>query len=322
MGIRIGRFVHRGTTHWGVVREGAVSPLSQTYPTLRDLLSQSDLAAQLQAAVAAGPGLPLDDVRWLSPITRPVQIICQGVNYASHRQEGGYAPEKPAFNVFFTKAYSTICGPLDDVVRPPHVRLLDYEVELGIVIGAPMTEPVTITRDNLHDYVAGIVITDDISARDVQIPEGQWIKGKSYRTFCPCGPYLYLLDASEMDAIDQLELRLWVNGELRQSADTGQLLYKPAETLTELSGLMDLFPGDLLLTGTPAGVALKMPPSRADQPTGLFSSGPQGRELFVQQQLEIADYLQPGDVIRATIHSPSGHIDLGMQENRIVAATV
>jgi len=313
MGICIGRCEQEGTILWGVVRENTLFPLSGAYPNLRALLTATDLAAQLEVAADAQSGLSLAAVRWLSPVTRDAQVRCQGVNYAGHRQEGGLPPEKPAFNTIFTKASSAICGPSDDVVRPPHVRLLDYEVELGIVIGKEITRPVTITTENLHQYVAGIVITDDVSARDVQIPQGQWTKGKSYRTFCPVGPYLYLLDDDETAEIDNLDLKLWVNGELRQSANTSQMLYRPAETLTELAGVMDLFPGDLLMTGTPSGVALNL--------SGLDHGEERQMQTFVEHQLKIPKYLQDGDAIRAAIRSPSGQIDLGVQQNRVVKAS-
>lgn len=321
MGIRIGRFQHKGIVYWGVVDQHAVWPIPETYPTLRALLAAESRGAQLRQATLAGEGISLAEVRWLSPIDCGAQVVCQGVNYASHRQEGGYAPEKPSFNTIFTKASSAICGPNDDIIRPPHVRLLDYEIELGVVVGRVITGPVKFTPENLCQYVAGMVITNDISARDVQIPQGQWIKGKSYRTFCPVGPYLYLLDEGEGDVMEDLELKLWVNGDLRQSASTSQLLFKPAETLTELSGVMDLFPGDLLMTGTPSGVALKIPKSFVRKLTGLFLSDERQMEMFVERQLQIPAYLQDGDVIRATIRSPGGHVDLGVQENRVVAAS-
>jgi 2-keto-4-pentenoate hydratase/2-oxohepta-3-ene-1,7-dioic acid hydratase in catechol pathway len=322
MGVRIGRFEHKHIVHWGVVGQHAVWPLSGTYPTLRALLTAESRAVQLGQAALAQEGIPLSEVRWLSPVDHGAQVVCQGVNYAGHRREGGYAPEKPSFNTIFTKASSAICGPNDDVIRPPHVRLLDYEVELGVVISKAITEQVNITPENLCQYVAGIVITNDISARDVQIPQGQWIKGKSYRTFCPVGPYLYLLDDGEGDVIDDLELKLWVNGDLRQSASTSQLLFKPAETLAELSGVMDLFPGDLLMTGTPSGVALKMPQPLIKKLTSLLVSEDKQMDMFVRRQLQIPAYLQDGDLIRAIIRSPSGHVDLGVQENRVVRASL
>jgi 2-keto-4-pentenoate hydratase/2-oxohepta-3-ene-1,7-dioic acid hydratase in catechol pathway len=321
MGIRIGRFVHNRATLWGVVAEDTVHPLPGSHRTLRALLAQTDLAAQLEAATLATHGIPLASVRWLSPVTRDAQVVCQGVNYASHRLESGRAPEKPPFNTIFTKASSAICGPTDDIVRPPHVRLLDYEVELGIVVGTEIAGPLTITRENLHKYIAGLVIADDVSARDVQIPQGQWTKGKSYRTFCPVGPYLYLLNAAEIDAVDNLDLKLWVNGELRQAANTSQMLYKPHETLDELASVMDLFPGDLLMTGTPSGVGLKMPSSLVTEASSLFYSEQKRMEIFVQSQLEIPNYLKDGDIVRVAICSPDGQIDLGLQQNRVVPAS-
>ena len=99
------------------------------------------------------------------------------------------------------------------------------------MIGTEISEPQQVTDENLHQYIAGIVIADDVSARDVQLSQGQWLKGKSYRTFCPTGPYLYLLDKEEIPKIHDLELNLWVNDELRQSANSSQFLFKPAETI-------------------------------------------------------------------------------------------
>ena len=100
--------------------------------------------------------------------------------------------------MIFSKADSSLCGAYTEIIRPAHVQLLDYEIELGLVIGTEITEPVEVTDENLHQFVAGLVIFNDVSARDVQLLQGQWLKGKSYRTFGPTGPYFYLLDQDEM----------------------------------------------------------------------------------------------------------------------------
>jgi 2-keto-4-pentenoate hydratase/2-oxohepta-3-ene-1,7-dioic acid hydratase in catechol pathway len=312
MGILTARFEHEGHILWGVVQGQAVVPVG-AYASTRAFLERG----RPELGHAERTAIPLSEVRLLSPVTRPARLVAQGVNYADHRTEGGYGAAKPSYNMIFMKADSSLCGPQDAVICPSHVRLLDYEIELGLVIGRPITGPVEVTPENLHEYVAGVTITNDISARDIQIPQEQWDKGKSYRTFCPTGPYLYLLEAEDVPLLDALELRLWVNGELRQSASTADMLYKPAETLHELSGLMDLDPGDLILTGTPAGVAIAPPPKFVQKATALVLSPERRSELFINGQLNNHRYLKDGDLIRASIASSDGQIDLGMQLNLI-----
>lgn len=313
MGTLTARFEHEGQTLWGTVQGRRVIPVGE-YASTRDFLERGREAARQ----ASGLGLPLTEVRLLSPVTRPARVIAQGVNYAAHRQEGGYGAAKPPFNMIFTKADSSICGPTDAVVCPPHVKLLDYEIELGLVIGKTISGPAEVTPENLHEYVAGLTVTNDVSARDIQIPQEQWDKGKSYRTFCPTGPYLYLLDAGETGLLGELELRLWVNGELRQSASTAEMLYKPAETLRELSALMDFSPGDLILTGTPSGVAITPPPKLVQRVASLLPAERRSA-LFVKGQLRNPRYLKAGDLIRAQIYSRDGQVDLGTQLNTVQA---
>ena len=313
MGTLTARFEHEDRTLWGVVHGQEVVPVGE-YAGTRDFLERG----RPRVGSLEGQGIQLADVRLLGPVTRPARLIAQGINYVDHRKEGGYGAAKPPYNMIFTKADSSLCGPQDAVVCPPHVELLDYEIELGLVVGRPITGPVEVTSENLHEYVAGLIITNDISARDVQIPQEQWDKGKSYRTFCPTGPYLYLLDAEDVPLLDDLELRLWVNGELRQSASTADMLYKPAETLRELSGIMDLDPGDLILTGTPAGVAIAPPPKVVQKVTALVLTPEKRSELFVKGQLENPRYLKSGDLIRASIYSNDGCVDLGAQLNTVV----
>ena len=152
------------------------------------------------------------------------------------------------------------------MIRPAHVRLLDYEVEIGLVIGREMPVGTTITEDNLADYVAGLVVTNDISARDVQLPKTQFYEAKSYPTFTPVGPALVLLDADELKRFTDLRLRLWVNGELRQNMTVADMIYQPVQTLQALTRFQRLDPGDLLLTGTPVGTALSAPPKPVADP--------------------------------------------------------
>lgn len=302
MGIHIVRY---GTTQWGRLENGYVTAIEGTYPTLREFLFEGAGAA---AAADAQGGRPVGELQLESPVTEPCRIICQGLNYRDHMIETGRDPDKQDFNMIFTKASSSLNGPTDPVLRPNHVRLLDYELELGLVVGKDIGKAEAITEENLHEYVAGIVIGNDVSARDVQLKQRQFFKAKSYRTFCPIGSVLYLIEAEDVPKIHDLELRLWVNDELRQESNTENLLFRPAQTLKELSEIMDLSAGDLILTGTPAGVAVTSPPDGG------------GAEEFFAYQLTNPAFLNDGDVIRGTIRSADGSIDLGEHRNTIQPA--
>jgi 2-keto-4-pentenoate hydratase/2-oxohepta-3-ene-1,7-dioic acid hydratase in catechol pathway len=321
MGIHVVRYRSKESSAWGVVHGETVRPIPGQYDTLAQFLKEgAEQARQLAKEAGTGDGIPVGELHLESPVSAPCRIICQGANYMAHRLEANMSAEKPPYNLIFSKADSALTGPRDNIVCPPHVELLDYEIELGLVIGASITEPQQVTDENLHQYIAGLVITNDVSARDVQLLQSQWLKGKSYRTFCPVGPYLYLLDPEDGARIHDLDLNLWVNGELRQTANTAQLLYKPAETLTELTGLMNFSPGDLIMTGTPGGVALRL--TEEDDRLIASRAVPFGekRQAFVERQRK-HKYLQPGDVVRCEIRSKDGAIDLGVLENKVVKST-
>jgi 2,4-diketo-3-deoxy-L-fuconate hydrolase len=192
-------------------------------------------------------------------------------------------------------------------------------LELGLVLGRAITGPILIQEDRLEEVIAGFVMANDVSARDVQIPEQQWFRGKSFRTFCPTGPYFYLFDAGDAAKLGALRLRLWVNGQLRQDATADQLIYGPAATLTLLSKTMDLAPGDLLLTGTPGGVALH-PPTGLARRIGELLPPARRMRAFVASQRKRPDYLRDGDVVTSMISTPDGAIDLGRQEWQVAPA--
>ena len=321
MGVHVARYERKGKIEWGVVDEEKLHPIAGDYASLGDFLARGKIAALALKETASDGAVSLDTVRILSPVTAPCNIVCQGLNYGAHRVEAGTSSEKAPFNLLFMKAASSLSGPYDDVIRPRGVRLLDYELELGLVIGAPITGRTKITDENLADYVAGVVISNDVSARDVQIPQNQWFKGKSYRTFCPTGPYLYLFEGEEIAKLNDIDIRLEVNGEMRQEANTSQLLYGPAETLTELSGLMDLNRGDLVQTGTPGGVAIKAPSARAQRIARILMDEKKMFKVFMKRQMENPNYLKDGDVMRLTMRSGDGTIDLGVMETRVVACS-
>lgn len=306
MAVQIVRYEQEGNVRWGVLREGAITPLKTTAANAVELLEEG-----LQEK---GPQVAVTDVKLLSPVVAPQQIICQGVNYGEHRAETGMAPKRPEFNMIFTKAESSVCGPEDTILRPEHVRLLDYEIELGLVLAKEVNAKSVITAENLHEYIAGLVITNDVSARDVQLTQLQWHKGKSYRTFCPVGPYFTVLTEKEFGRLDDLRLTLKVNGEVRQEALVSQMLYKPLETMQELAQVMDLKPGVLLMTGTPGGVAMNLKPNEMATMTSLTAS-PEEKQQVIDGQLKQDRYLKDGDVVEATIVTDDGTIDLGTQRN-------
>lgn len=314
MGIQIVRYRKNKVVSWGVIKEETIISLSNKSETLSDFLVDGITEAKELLVNQQAERLSLNEVDLLSPVTNPSNIICQGVNYSMHRKETGMSSSRAPYNMIFSKVPSSICGPSDAIIKPNHVQLLDYEIELGLVIGKEINEQTVITDDNISEYIAGLVIANDVSARDVQLTELQWLKGKSYRTFCPVGPYLVVLDQNEFDSIYDLELLLTVNGEVRQSANTNQLLYKPVETLNELAQTINLTPGDLVLTGTPGGVAMQLSPEEMNCMTSLSASFEE-KQRVIQRQFEISNYLNVGDVIEATISSPKGNIQLGKQRN-------
>jgi 2-keto-4-pentenoate hydratase/2-oxohepta-3-ene-1,7-dioic acid hydratase in catechol pathway len=316
MPINVIHYCHNGETAWGVARDGRIAPIAGRFATTGDFLRDGAAAARALAASGAAGVLAESQVELLSPITRNQQFVCQGVNYRSHLRESGLDPDGAPFNMIFRKASSCLAPANTQIVRPAHVQLLDYEIEIGLVIGAPLTAARSVTADTLHEVVAALVLVDDVSARDVQLPQTQFYKGKSYRTFGPVGPYLTLVDAAELARFAELHLRLWVNDELRQDSFASDMVYTPAPTLTELSALQDLLPGDLIATGTPGGCAMQAPPKALQLVARLLPEALKWRS-FIKSNVSNPRFLQPGDRIRASIRTDDGAIDLGEQRNVI-----
>jgi 2-keto-4-pentenoate hydratase/2-oxohepta-3-ene-1,7-dioic acid hydratase in catechol pathway len=318
MSVSIVRYMHQQQVAWGVVHGSYIAPLRGSYGSTRDFIRDG-----MDEAWSSTPGqavLDLDEVTLLSPITADQQFLCQGTNYASHVRESGMDPSRIGFNTIFTKAPSSLTSAHADVARPRHVRLLDYELELGLVMRRPLNDATTVGPGDLHKWLAGVTIVNDISARDVQLPQTQFYKGKSYRGFGPAGPFLVLLSPEEWLRWPELRMRLAVNGRLRQDAHCGDMIFKPHQTLTELSGLHDLGPGDLIATGTPAGCAARAPGKLALWLMKHLMSEQLKWKLFIKKGMANPAYLQPGDLIEASIRTADGRIDLGEQRNRIVAA--
>lgn len=314
MGLKLARYRNGREIQWGLVKGDQISPIASGALSTSAAIEHAQKASTQRANKRR---ISIGKVQWLSPITAPCQILCQGKNYVEHIRETGLRPQDKAFNLFFQKASSSLTGAHAAIRRPPGVRLLDYEVELGLVIGRRIDRPVQITADNLHNYVAGWVLANDISARDIQVPQGQWFKGKSFRNFCPAGPWIFLPSTAERSRLPELELNLRVNGERRQHSRVEQMIYSPAETLTELSAILDLQAGDMILTGTPSGVAMRVRSGWPIRLRQLFRSPRKEMASFIEDQASSGRYLRNGDVIHASIGTADGAIDLGMQELRI-----
>lgn len=318
MALHIVRFRQDNQTFWGVLEKDKILPLDLPCTTTGDLieLGYGATRAATKAAKANGARIDASHAELLSPITTQARVLCQGANYRQHMIDSGMDPDAKSFNMFFTKSNASMTGPTGTIIKPRHVTLLDYEIELTLVLRKRTTGPIQVSIENLHEYVAGICIGNDISARDVQIPQMQFHKGKSYRTFCPLGPVLCLLDKSDMHYLTEMRLTLSVNGEVRQQDSTTNLVYKPAETLTEFSQIANFEPGDLLMTGTPSGCALGLPSPYLIKALGLL---PEAKKwaLFVKAQQRRPQYLNQGDRVESTIESQDGRINLGTQSHII-----
>lgn len=316
MAMNIVRFDDAGTPRWGLVLGDRVQTLDVDATSTTSLMTHG-LAIARSAASNPSPDRELAGLTLLCPVTADRQLIAQGLNYSSHLREVGISSGKLPFNTFFRKASSCLSAADTDIIRPRHVRLLDYEVELGLVLKRAITGPMKITRDNLAEYIGGLVLHNDVSARDVQLPQVQFYKGKSYRSFGPTGPWLTLVDADELSRLEDIDMRLEVNGELRQQTLAADLSYKPAETLTELSEIQDLGPGDLVVTGTPGGTAVKAPGA-----VKMFIARmlPDSKRwpLFIKGALKDPDFLRDGDRIYAAAKTADGQIDLGEHHNTVV----
>jgi 2-keto-4-pentenoate hydratase/2-oxohepta-3-ene-1,7-dioic acid hydratase in catechol pathway len=274
----------------------------------------------LDRAIEAARAVPSDAraveaLDLLSPVTAPARVVAQMVNYRSHAIDSGMDPDRvpPAF---FRKTSHSITGPTGDIIRPDGVEFLDYEVELGLVIGRDLPVGTTVTDDDLPRYIAGLVVANDVSARQIQLTRTQFYESKSYPTFTPVGPWLTLVDAADLGRLDQLRLTLAVNGQVRQDRTVADMLVRPSRALTLLSRFQPLAAGDLLLTGTPGGTALTAPPKLMEKLGALLPPATKWR-LFFQRQAGNPRYLHDGDLVSAGIATDDHALDLGTQRTRV-----
>lgn len=218
-------------------------------------------AAELERAIEGtdltAPGAVLDEssLEWGPCVTRPNKIICVGLNYRKHAEETN-API-PVYPILFNKFNNTLTGHLKPIAVPEATQKLDYEAELVVVIGKKAKN---VAKENALEHVFGYACVNDLSARDLQLRTHQWLLGKTCDDFSPLGPYL--VTADEVGNPNALAIRAIVNGEVRQNSNTSDMIFYVDEIVSYISRHMTLVPGDIILTGTPEGVVLGLPPER------------------------------------------------------------
>jgi acylpyruvate hydrolase len=238
------------------ISEGFAAPRKLVALPPEELRSLAETAASNQEVLRdRGALYAAGEVRLGPPIPDPGKIVCLGLNYRDHAEEVGLA--FPGAPMFFAKFANSLVGPRDPVVPPPDTEQVDYEAELAVVIGRRATK---VSAEDAVDYLAGAMAFNDVSARDLQLANPLWTGGKAIDTFAPCGPAMVTLD--ELDDLQALPLRTRVNGETLQDGNTSSMIFGVAETIAFLSRIMTLDPGDLIATGTPAGVGNARTPKR------------------------------------------------------------
>ena len=251
-------FSHGGSTRIGVLTGEEIVDLAAAAPGLPTemcgFLAAGDPALEA-ARRATGPRLALAAAQLEAPVLRPPKILAVGLNYADHAAETKMKP--PEFPMIFNKQSTAAHGPTAPFHMPRVSSALDYEGELGVVIGTACRH---VPRARARDVIAGYTITNDVSVRDWQLRVPTFTMGKSFDTHCPMGPCLVTPD--EIEDPHNLELKTWINGELRQSSNTKNLIFDCFTLIEHLSTAFTLEPGDLISTGTPAGVGAAMKPPR------------------------------------------------------------
>jgi 2-keto-4-pentenoate hydratase/2-oxohepta-3-ene-1,7-dioic acid hydratase in catechol pathway len=263
--MKLATFTHDGTTGIGVVRGRAIVDLGRVAPhlpkTMLGLLEAGpDALAAASEAAQGAETLSLEDVTLEAPIPRPPKFIGVGLNYADHVAEAGL--ETPQHPTLFNKQSTCVTGPTAPIHLPRASHALDYEGELGFVIGRRCRH---VSRDDARDVIAGFTVVDDVSVRDWQLRIPTWTIGKSFDTHGPMGPWI--VTADEIPDPHNLALRTWVNGELRQESNTKHLIFDCYALVEHMSTAFTLEPGDVIATGTPGGVGI------AQKPPQLLQAG-------------------------------------------------
>lgn len=251
-------FVAEGRERIGAVKDEAIVDFSATPSLPQDMIGLIAAWPRLQGDVRshvalATPSFALSQVKLRAPVPRPGKIMAIGLNYADHIAETG--AERPKRQVWFAKMTSAVNGPFDDIELPKASGAVDYEAELVFVIGARARH---VAKERARDVVFGYCAGNDVSVRDWQMATPQWILGKSFDTHAPFGPFI--VTADEIADPHALGIRCLVNGALRQSSNTANLVFDIFDQIAHLSEAMTLEPGDVIFTGTPGGVGMAMNP--------------------------------------------------------------
>lgn len=248
--MKLASYVWKNETHYGVVSDGRVYRLgSRIAEFLRDPLPFTSQVPNLSAL----PSAALGEVRLLPPAPEPEKIVCIGLNYRDHARESGM--DIPKYPVFFAKYRNALAGPYDPIELPRVSTQVDYEAELAVVIGKGGRH---IPEERALEYVAGYMALNDVSARDFQFRTPQWIQGKTFDTFAPCGPFL--VTADEVPDPHALAVRLRLNGQLMQDSNTREFIFPIPRLIAYLSDIFTFAPGDIISTGTPSGVGFSRKP--------------------------------------------------------------
>lgn len=258
--MKLATFTYQGATRIGIVNGEAILDLTAEAPELpREMVAFLEAGGsaleRARKAASSADGIPLGQVKLEAPIRRPPEFLAIGLNYADHIAESGM--KKPEFPLFFNKQSSCVTGPYDPIHRPRVSTQLDYEGELGFVIGQRCKN---VPRDRAHEVIAGFIVVDDVSVRDWQFKAQTMTLGKSFDTHGPIGPWIVTPD--EVGDPHALDLKTWVNGELRQHSNTRHLVFDCYAQVETLSTVFTLEPGTIVSTGTPGGVAFAMKPPR------------------------------------------------------------
>jgi 2-keto-4-pentenoate hydratase/2-oxohepta-3-ene-1,7-dioic acid hydratase in catechol pathway len=243
----------------GAVVAGRVVSLAPAgFPSMVEVAAGGEAALEKVRALAgsaASSGVDLDEVRLLAPVPKPPKIICVGLNYRDHAAEAKM--EIPAVPTIFSKFGNTVIGPGAEIVLPKNSCMPDYEAELGVVIGVGGRH---IAPGDWRSHVFGYTCINDVSARDFQMATSQWLMGKTFDTFCPMGPWITTAD--EIADPQALDIECEINGEVLQRSNTREMIFQIPALIEYLSSVMTLEPGDVISTGTPAGVGFAHKPPR------------------------------------------------------------
>ena len=247
--MRLIRFGPKGQERPGLMRQGRIVDLRRHFPDMPDIGGRFFADGWLARVAAVSDPGEVREVRLGAPVPRPGKIICLGKNYPEHAREGGF--DRPVRPLLFCKAANTVNGPFDPIVLPVSSGQVDWEVELAVVIGRAGKR---ISTAAAWDVVAGYMVMNDVSGRQAQFADSQWFRGKSFDGFAPMGPCI--VTADEIGDVGHLRLTALVNGQVMQDGNTGDMLFDIPTIIADVSRDITLEPGDVISTGTPAGVGI------------------------------------------------------------------